>query len=429
MASLSSHSLTILLLIIIFATNPPLTTSLPTVSTPPSQPPTTTTTLPSQSTSPFAALTPILSSLGYHDLALASATLSLPSPTSPPLSPTTPITLFAPSDSSLRTCTTCSLTLLLQEHSLPGLYPASYLSRLPFGTRLESLLPGRCLTLTHTPSPPTSPVNSSRLFINGAELTFPDLFSNPHIIIHGLQGFLSHLSPYSCSYDKFAASPLSSSLYIHHPLPSTALTRMMLADAMIRLRISGYSILSLAIRVKYPELVTLHNMTIFAVDDVAIFHGGHAYIHSVRFHILPNRMLRFADLERLPASTILPTLEIGESLTVTSSGGGGLSSPMRINYVRVKFPDMLYNMKLVVHGVSSPFPRLGHTISTATRQISGATLAAVSSFQNSAYEETVSPEPAAASSPVMADYQSNAPGDNNHVESDDDYHDYAHHGL
>ncbi|KAK9741226.1 hypothetical protein RND81_03G090400 [Saponaria officinalis] len=372
---------------------PPTTSVSSPPSQPPQSPPSTTTTADLQlNNSPFTSLTTILSSLGYQNLALAAHTLSLPSLTTTAVPFLGPITVFAASDPSVSTCPTCSLPLLLQEHSIPGLYSSDYLSRLSFGTKIETLLPGRCLTLT-------SSANSSRLFIGGAELTFPDLFANSHIIIHGIQGFLSHLSPYSCSFDKF------SSLFLHHTTASssastpvsTALTRMMLADAMIRLRTSGYSILALALRVKYPDLISLENMTIFAVDDSAIFHGGHAYVHSVRFHILPNKFLRYSDLERLPPATLLPTLEFGESLTVTSSGSGGLVSPMRINYVRVKFPDMLYNMKLVVHGLSSPFPRLSHvTAASTTRQISFASVGSSVTHQHSS-DQILSPDSASSS--------------------------------
>ncbi|KAL9230888.1 hypothetical protein vseg_006181 [Gypsophila vaccaria] len=385
---------------------------------PPSQSPqsprpsiTTTTTDLMLNTSPFTTLTSILSSLGYQNLALASHTLSLPSVTNtvPFLGP---ITVFAASDASVSTCPTCSLPLLLQEHSIPGLYSADYLSRLAFGTKLETLLPGHCITLTST-------ANATRLFLGGAEVTYPDLYSNSHIIIHGIQGFLSHLSPYSCSFDKI------SSLLLHNPSPpspSAALTRMMLADAMIRLRTSGYSILALALRVKYPDLITLDNMTIFAVDDSAIFHGGHSYVHSVRFHILPNTLLHYSDLERLPPATLLPTLELGDSLTVTSSGGGGLVSPMRINYVRVKFPDMLYNMKLVIHGLSSPFPRLSHvTAASTTRQISFAAVVSSGNLHPHSSVQILSPE--SATSPTVV------PINDDDFDDDDDDGSDVHQGL
>ncbi|XP_021751953.1 fasciclin-like arabinogalactan protein 21 [Chenopodium quinoa] len=301
--------------------------------------------------SPLYSITKILAELGFTDLAMASHSLSLSSASHSPW--LGPVTVFAPADASVRTCTSCSLTLLLQEHTVPGLYPLDYLNQLIFGTKIESILPGRCLTVT-------SAANSTKIFIGGAEITHPNLFISDHVIIHGLQGFISHFSPYSCSMDRMT------SLSLRHLSPSVALTRMMLVDAGIRLRLSGYSFLALAMRVKYAELVTLQNMTIFAVDDSTIFQGGHSYVHGVRFHIIPNQMLKLADLESLPPSTVLPTFESGETLTITTPGGGGSSSPLRINYVKIKYPDLIYNYKLVVHGIGSPFPHLRQSIPVST---------------------------------------------------------------
>jgi hypothetical protein len=136
--------------------------------------------------------------------------------------------------------------------------------------------------------------------------------------------------------------------------------RLMLRDAMLRLCNNGFSIPAPPMKVKYAELVTLNNMTVFAVDDLSIFSGSHSYISNVRFHIVPNHFLWIADLEKLPVGTVLPTLERGQPLLITTSGaGGGLTSaPMRINYVRIKVPDVIRNVKIVVHSVYLPFPHI-----------------------------------------------------------------------
>ncbi|KAJ8441915.1 hypothetical protein Cgig2_020060 [Carnegiea gigantea] len=308
--------------------------------------------------SPFSSITPILTDLGYHHLTMGAHSLSLSSTVIPWLGP---VTIFAPADSSVRTCPSCSISLLLQEHTVPGLYPLDYLQKLMFGTKIETILGGRCLTVT-------SAANSSKIFIGGAEITRPNLFNNGHVIVHGLQGYISHLSPYSCSIDKMT------SLLLPVQSPASSLMRLMLADAMIRLRTGGYSILAVALRIKYPEMVTLNNMTIFALDDSAIFHGGSAYVHDIKFHIVPNCLLKLADLEALPATTVLPTLLPGETLTVTTGGGGGVLSPMRINYVRINSPDLLYNLKLVVHGLTLPFPHLHQVATMAVSGLSAGTI-------------------------------------------------------
>ncbi|KAL6550130.1 hypothetical protein OROMI_020618 [Orobanche minor] len=137
--------------------------------------------------------------------------------------------------------------------------------------------------------------------------------------------------------------------------------RLMLKDATIRLRASGYSVVSLAMRVKYAELTELKAMTVFAIDDTAIFsRGGSAYVSDFRFHVVPNKRLTAADLVTFPASTSFPTLDAASNLVVTTAGGGGTSSPMKINYVKITTIDLLHNNRIVIHGLSAPLPHMMH---------------------------------------------------------------------
>lgn len=233
---------------------------------------------------------------------------------------------------------------------MPGIFSLQYLQTLPFGTKIETMVPGRCLTVT-------SAVNNSKIFIGGVEITHPDLFNNGLIVVHGLDGFVSHLSPFSCNIERvssvsFPFQPSDRS----QSVPSFAIMRLMLRDAMVRLRMNGFSVLALALRLKYPELVSLQNMTVFTLDDASIFTGGQAYVTNVRFHIVPNNFLLAADLQKLPPGTLLPTLEHGQKLKVTTAGGG--AAPIRINYVRIKKPDVMHNLKIAVHDLHMPFPHL-----------------------------------------------------------------------
>ncbi|XP_059298303.1 fasciclin-like arabinogalactan protein 21 [Lycium ferocissimum] len=300
-------------------------------------------------TSPSSLFPNILSSLGFQQLSTAATSSNL----------STPITIFALTDSSLITCPTCSLPLLLQEHSIPGLYPLHYLRSLAFGTKLETLAPNRCLTVTLS----TTNLNP-KIFINGVEITQPDLFNNGFILIHGLRGFVSHLSPLSCnvermnslSFDSFTFTPPISSV--------SSIMRFMLKDAIIRLRNNGYSIVALALRVKYAELSELKSMTIFALDDVSIFaNGGHAYLTNFRFHVVPNKRIMAGEMVSFTSGNVLPTLDGDEKLVVTTAGGGGVLAPMKINYVRIVRFDLLHNSRIVVHGISVPFPHMHHQIS------------------------------------------------------------------
>jgi hypothetical protein len=304
-----------------------------------------------------ALLPAILSHLGYHELATATPTLS-ESTTS--MAWTGPSTLFAPTDSSLRACDSCSVANLLREHIIPGAFTINYLRKLPFGSKIETLSPGRCITVTSERSKNgNDTIASAKVFIDGVEVTRPDLFNNGLVVVHGLQGFMAPLSPFSCDVERMTS--LSFPFHADHAAAHQvhpSIMRLMLRDAMLRLRNNGFSILALAMRVKYADLVGLNNMTVFVVDDLSIFTGSQSYISNVRFHIVPNRFLTFADLEKLPVETTLPTLERAQSLVVTTAGGGLLAEPMRINYVRIKAPEVVRNLKIVVHSVFLPFPHI-----------------------------------------------------------------------
>jgi len=312
----------------------------------------------------------ILSHLGYHELATVAPSLS-ESTTS--MAWTGPSTLFAPTDSSLRACDSCSVANLLREHIIPGAFTINYLRKLPFGSKIETLSPGRCITVTSERSKNgNDTMASAKVFIDGVEVTRPDLFNNGLVVVHGLQGFMAALSPFSCDVER-----MTSLSFPFHPDRTEAhkvhhsVMRLMLRDAMLRLRNNGFSILALALRVKYADLVGLNNMTVFAVDDLSIFTGSHSYISNVRFHIVPNRFLTFSDLEKLPVETTLPTLERGQSLLVTTAGGGFLAEPIRINYVRIKAPEVMRNLRIVVHSVFLPFPHIDPVPSTYDQILGG----------------------------------------------------------
>ncbi|CAI0554523.1 unnamed protein product [Linum tenue] len=315
-----------------------------------------------------ALLAPILAHLGYNELAMAVPTLSSESTATAWSGPST---LFAPSDASLHSCYSCSIPSLLREHIVPGLFTMDYLRKLAFGTKVETLAPGKCITVTSSSvkNSTADPPSAAKIFIGGVEVTRPDLFNNGFLVIHGIQGYIAPLSPFSCDVERLNSLtfpfqqpdrvPVDG---LSPPLVQPAVMRLMMRDAILRLRNNGFSILALAIRVKYAELVALSNMTIFALDDFSIFSGSYSYISSVRFHIVPNQLLTIADLERLSVGCTLPTLESGQTLVVTTAaaGGGAIqpAAPMRINYVRIKMPDVMRNLKIAVHGIYLPFPRI-----------------------------------------------------------------------
>ncbi|KAJ8547534.1 hypothetical protein K7X08_011120 [Anisodus acutangulus] len=150
--------------------------------------------------------------------------------------------------------------------------------------------------------------------------------------------------------------------FLPPPTVAFAATRFMLKDVMARLRTGGFSLVALAMRVKYPDLAELKSMTIFAISDMSIFGVGigHEYVRNFGFHIVPNRLLMASELVKLDTNTELLTMDKVGKLVVTTAGGNGPLVPMRINYVKVKNLDLVYNNRVVVHGLSTPFPRIRH---------------------------------------------------------------------
>lgn len=326
--------------------------SLPPVSAPPS---------PSQMHNPMAVLEAVLSNLGFQELTTAVPSLS----DSAYYSWNGPSTVFAPSDDSIRSCRgSCSVPELLREHIVPGLFSFEYLKNLAFGTKLETMRTGRCVTVTSANSN-SREVNKTIVYIGGVEITHPDMFNNGMLVVHRLEGFISLLSPFSCNVERMSSVSFPSQqsdveenrtiTSSRQPSPA-AVMRLMLKDAMLRLHNNGFSIVSLALKVKYPEIMNLQNMTVFALDDASIFSGAHGYLNNFKFHIVPNRLLMSADLLKLPAGTTLSTLDRDQTLTITSSGSGG--GQMRINYVRIKSSDVVYNIKVAVHSIFLAFPHL-----------------------------------------------------------------------
>ncbi|XP_027157254.1 uncharacterized protein LOC113758700 [Coffea eugenioides] len=244
-----------------FPTAPPPSSSFPTLAF---------------SYSSSSTTTSVIHYLGFQLLSTAVPAANLSS---------TPITIFVPSDSSLLTCPSCSLPLLLRQYSVPGLYTLCFLRNLAFGTKIETLAPNYCLTIT-TATNASSPHAAAAVFVNGVEITGPDLFNNGVLIIHGLDGFVSHLSTLSCDIDQTTT--------LSFPQPSSphlSVIRPMLKDAILRLRVRGYGVLALALRMKFKQLSELKAMTVFALDDVSVFSGGgHAtFLSDFWFHVAPQQ--------------------------------------------------------------------------------------------------------------------------------------------
>ncbi|KAL6994097.1 hypothetical protein U1Q18_012202 [Sarracenia purpurea var. burkii] len=92
----------------------------------------------------------------------------------------------------------------------------------------------------------------------------------------------------------------------------------MLEDVMLRLRISGFSVLALALRVKHSELSDLRAMTVFALDDASIFDVGHSFVSDLnRKDFYSNFIRRLLKVDRIDPRRVSCLLSVKPSSTVS----------------------------------------------------------------------------------------------------------------
>ncbi|KAL6882116.1 hypothetical protein ACP4OV_011588 [Aristida adscensionis] len=300
----------------------------------------------------------VLTSLGYNEMASAAALLVDSSSVArwPGA-----ITVFAAPDTFLQaSCPGCSRRHLLLDHIALGYFPYSDLASAPTA-KLPSASAGFCLNVASERA--AFAYHHASLYVDGIEVSHPELYNDGRYVVHGLHGFLPPLSHGSCFEDSHHHHHRRHHLTAKSSATSAAtaasVVRIMIREAISRLRDGGFGFVSLAMRVKFAELEKFANLTVFALDDQAIFTGGgHDYVSSVRFHIVPGRRLTRADLLRLHPGTILPTLAGEDQKLVITHGAGSGSDEVRINYIPVKEPDVVVNSRIAVHGIYVPFPRL-----------------------------------------------------------------------
>ncbi|XP_066372979.1 uncharacterized protein [Miscanthus floridulus] len=312
----------------------------------------------------------VLASLGYNEMA-SSATL-LADTASVAAWPGA-ITVFADPDVFLQhSCPECSRRHLLLDHMALGYFPYAELAAAP-AMKLPSASVGFCLDVAAQPQRGPFSVHHASLYVNGVMVSEPELYDDGRYVVHGLHGFIPPLSRASCVEDD-AHAHHHHQVHLHHyrrrhhlsarsaatsAATAASVVRIMIREAISRLRDSGFGFVARAMRVKFAELEKLSNLTVFALDDQVIFTGGgHGYVSEVRFHIVPGHRLTHADLLLLRPGTVLPTLAGEDQKLVITLGAGSATDEVRINYIPVKEPDVVINSRVAVHSIYLPFPRV-----------------------------------------------------------------------
>ncbi|RLN08376.1 uncharacterized protein C2845_PM11G15830 [Panicum miliaceum] len=274
-------------------------------------------------------LAKVLASLGYNEMASAATLLAdLPSVATWPGA----VTVFAAPDIFLRAaCPGCSRRHLLLDHMALGYFPYAELTATPT-VKLPSASVGFCLDVAAEHGPFS--VHHASLYVDGVKISHPELYDDGRYVVHGLHGILPPLTHASCIEGAHRHQ-----VHVHHhsrrhhhlsarsaaasAATAASVVRIMIRDSISRLRDSGFGFVALAMRVKFAELEKPANLTVFALDDQAIFTGGgHGYVSAVRFHIVPGHRLTRAELLRLYPGAILPTLAGEDQKLVITRGAG-----------------------------------------------------------------------------------------------------------
>ncbi|KAK7343458.1 hypothetical protein VNO77_12217 [Canavalia gladiata] len=272
----------------------------------------------------------VLSDSGYVSMAL---TLEIVAETLLEQSPSA--TVFAPSDSAFRKSGQPSLDLL-RFHFAPLTLPPASLRLLPADTRIPTMLPGQSVTVTTSPSDRVTSLNNIKL-------TGSPIYDDGFLLVYGIERFLDP----SFQFNSQRPNPNSNSSCSgkNHTQSSS----YSFDQAIETLRTGGYSAMALFLGMQLSGVVEQSGITVFAPADETVMNrigDFNEYPSFFRRHVVPCRLM-WNDLVDFGDGSELPTFLDGFTINITRSDG-----VLILNGVPVFFPDVFFNDKVVVHGVS-----------------------------------------------------------------------------
>ncbi|XP_062111051.1 putative fasciclin-like arabinogalactan protein 20 [Humulus lupulus] len=279
----------------------------------------------------------ILSDSGYVSMAL---TLDLVSQTLTQKTPS--LTIFAPVDDAFKKSGQPALSLL-RYHFCPLTLPPETLKSLPSGTKIPTMLPGRTLTVTNSPSNSETSLNKVKISRRSP------IFDDGSLIIFGVQEFFDPSFQAPGPGDSPRFGPRCNSL------PSKASAMGFPGDSWFKeasgdLRSNGYSAMASFLD---SQLLGFNKdpttMTVFAPNDMAMANRPTNQVQDPSIflrHVVPCKLL-WSDLINFTDGTVLPTYLDGFTITITRSG-----STMMLNGVTVFTSNLHYSDSVVVHGLN-----------------------------------------------------------------------------
>ncbi|XP_020205990.1 putative fasciclin-like arabinogalactan protein 20, partial [Cajanus cajan] len=242
-------------------------------------------------------------------------------------------TVFAPSDTAFKKSGQPSLDLL-RLHFAPLPLPPPSLRLLTAGATIPTMLPGQSLTVT------TSDRVTS---INNVRLTGSPIYDDGFLLVYGIERFFDP----TFQFNTQRPSPDSNSSCSgkNH----TAAASDSFDQAVQALKSGGYSVVASFLGMQLSGVAEQGGITVFApADEMVANRIGDIgeYPSFFRRHVVPCRLL-WNDLVDFGDGSELATFLEGFAINITRSGG-----ILTLNGVPVFFPDVFFNDRVVVHGVS-----------------------------------------------------------------------------
>ncbi|KAK7269848.1 hypothetical protein RIF29_22613 [Crotalaria pallida] len=244
-------------------------------------------------------------------------------------------TIFAPSETAFRKSGQPSSDLL-RFHFVPLPLPPQSLRLLTTGAKIPTMLPGKSLTVTAT--------SSDRITsINNLKITASPIYDDGFLLVYGVERFFDPNFQYTGPNHRSTPNPLCMAKNL------TANSSDSYDQAIETLKSGGFSATASFLEMQLSGSPEQSGMTVFAPpDDMVLNHVGDlGEVPSFfRRHVVQCKLL-WNDLVNFDDGSELPTFLEGFTINVTRNGG-----VLVLNGVPVFFPDIFFNDKIVVHGVS-----------------------------------------------------------------------------
>ncbi|KAK7280372.1 hypothetical protein RJT34_25436 [Clitoria ternatea] len=243
-------------------------------------------------------------------------------------------TVFAPSDAAFKKSGQPSLDIL-RFHFVPLPLPLSSLRIFPAGARIPTMLPGQSLTVTTSSSDRVTSLNNIKL-------TESPIYDDGLLLVYGIDRFFD--PTFHSNNQRPISDSDSSCSRKNHTSSSNSFDQ-----AVETLKAGGYTAMASFLGMQLFDVAEQSGITVFAPTDETVLNriGDFSeYPSFFRRHVVPCRLL-WNDLVDFGDGSELPTFLDGFAINITRSDG-----VLILNGVPVFFPDVFFNDKVVVHGVS-----------------------------------------------------------------------------